>query len=109
MDSQFKGKMNEFTRKESYKFGDLTKEIVRRVLSGEYTLDDLFLLLKALALVEASISPVGKFLLFTVFDPAICTGDVATMLCLCCSTRYGIKLEFHFHLITLNFQLQNVC
>ncbi|KAL7534303.1 hypothetical protein ACHAXR_005778 [Thalassiosira sp. AJA248-18] len=62
VDTKIKGEVNKFTDKESYKFGDLTKEIVRRVASGEYTLDDLFMLLKALAIFEASISPVAGFL-----------------------------------------------
>jgi hypothetical protein len=51
--------VNKFTNKERYEFGDLTREIVRRVSTGEYTLDDLFLLLKALAVFEASISPLA--------------------------------------------------
>lgn len=49
------------TGNQSYQFGDLTKEIVRRVASGKYTLDDLFMLFKALALVGASLSPVGEY------------------------------------------------
>eukprot|EP00970_Alexandrium_tamarense_P015126 scaffold4733_cov170-Alexandrium_tamarense.AAC.40 len=59
VDTQIKGEVNKFTKKESYQFGDMSREIVRRVASGQYTLDDLFLLLKALAIFEASISPVG--------------------------------------------------
>lgn len=59
VDSQIKKQVNKFTNKERYEFGDLTREIVRRVSTGEYTLDDLFLLLKALAVFEASISPVA--------------------------------------------------
>mmetsp|Transcript_6472 Transcript_6472/g.11483 ORF Transcript_6472/g.11483 Transcript_6472/m.11483 type:complete len:367 (+) Transcript_6472:128-1228(+) len=62
VDTKIKGKVNEFTSKESYQFGDLTKEIFRRIASGQYTLDDLFMLLKALAIFEASISPVAGFL-----------------------------------------------
>ncbi len=60
VDAQIKNEVNKYTNKDNYKFGDLTKEIARRVVTGEYTLDDLFLLLKALALFEASISPVGE-------------------------------------------------
>lgn len=56
--------MNKITDKDSYQFGDLTKEIVRRVASGQYTMDDLFMLLKALALFGASMSPVGEFQIF---------------------------------------------
>jgi hypothetical protein len=62
VDSQIKRQVNKFTKQDRYKFGDLTREILRRVASGEYTLDDLFLLLKALAVFEASISPVAGFL-----------------------------------------------
>mmetsp|Transcript_33692 Transcript_33692/g.70834 ORF Transcript_33692/g.70834 Transcript_33692/m.70834 type:complete len:389 (-) Transcript_33692:48-1214(-) len=62
VDTKIKGEVNKFTDKDAYKFGDLTKEIVRRVATGEYTLDDLFMLLKALAIFEASISPVAGFL-----------------------------------------------
>ena len=50
------------TGSDEYNFGDLTKEIVRRVASGSYTLDDLFMLLKAMSLVGASLSPVAGFL-----------------------------------------------
>ena len=60
-DSKIKDEVNKVTGNESYQFGDLTKEIVRRVASGKYTLDDLFMLFKALALVGASLSPVGEY------------------------------------------------
>jgi len=62
VDTKVKGEVNKFTDKDAYKFGDLTKEIARRVASGDYTLDDLFMLLKALAMFGASISPVAGFL-----------------------------------------------
>jgi len=62
VDTKIKGEVNKYTDKESYKFGDLTKEILRRVASGEYTMDDLFMLLKALAIFEASISPAAGLL-----------------------------------------------
>ena len=62
VDTKIKGEVNKFTNNDSYKFGDLSKEIVRKVFSGEYTLDDLFILLKAMALCGASLSPVGEFL-----------------------------------------------
>lgn len=63
VDSKIKGEVNKFTNSTSYEFGDLTKEIVRRVATGKYTLDDLFMLLKALAMVGASLSPVGKYVM----------------------------------------------
>ena len=62
VDSKIKGEVNKFTGKESYRVGDLSKEMIRRVASGDFTLDDLFMLLKALAIFEASISPVAGFL-----------------------------------------------
>ena len=51
--------MKSFTNKDSYQFGDMTKEILRRMATGQYTLDDLFMLLKAVAIFQASISPIG--------------------------------------------------
>jgi len=62
VDQQIKGKVNQFTGKDAYKVGDISKELVRRVASGDFTLDDLFMLLKALAIFEASISSVSGFL-----------------------------------------------
>ena len=62
VDSQVKRQVNKFTKNERYRFGDLTRELLKRVSEGEYTLDDLFMLLKALAVFEASISPVAGFL-----------------------------------------------
>ncbi len=61
VDAKIKGEVNKFTSKENYQFGDMTKEILRRVATGQYTLDDLFMLLKALAIFQASISPIGQF------------------------------------------------
>ncbi len=52
--------MNKFTSKDEYRFGDLTGEILKRVASGQYTMDDLFMLLKAMAMIGASLSPVGE-------------------------------------------------
>jgi hypothetical protein len=52
--------VNKFTSKDDYQIGDLTKEILKRVASGQYTMDDLFMLLKAMAMIGASLSPVGK-------------------------------------------------
>ncbi len=53
--------VSKFTSKDNYQFGDLTKEILKRMASGQYTMDDIFILLKALAMLGASISPVGKY------------------------------------------------
>jgi hypothetical protein len=60
VDSKIKVEVNKFTSQDNYQFGDLTKEIMNRVTSGKYTMDDLFMLLKALAMIGASLSPVGK-------------------------------------------------
>ncbi|KAL9182437.1 hypothetical protein ACHAXT_013089 [Thalassiosira profunda] len=62
VDSKIKTEVNKYTDKDTYQFGDLTKEIMRRIATGQYTLDDLFMLLKALAIFEASISPVAGFM-----------------------------------------------
>lgn len=61
VDTKIKVELNKFTNKDSYHFGDMTKEILRRLATGQYTLDDLFMLLKAVAIFQASISPIGKF------------------------------------------------
>ena len=60
VDGKIKAGVNKFTSKDDYQFGDLTKEILKRVASGQYTMDDLFMLLKAMAMIGASLSPVGK-------------------------------------------------
>ena len=62
VDSKIKGGVNKFTNNDNYEFGDITKEIMKRAASGKYTMDDLFMLLKAMALVGASLSPVAGFL-----------------------------------------------
>ena len=67
VDAKIKGEVNKFTSKENYQFGDMTKEILRRVATGQYTLDDLFMLLKALAIFQASISPIGQFELWYMY------------------------------------------
>jgi hypothetical protein len=67
VDTKIKGEVNKFTSKENYQFGDMTKEILRRVATGQYTLDDLFMLLKALAIFQASISPIGQFELWCMY------------------------------------------
>jgi hypothetical protein len=62
IDSQIKGEVNKFTGKDANKVGDISKEMIRRVASGDFTLDDLFMLLKALVIFEASISQFAGFL-----------------------------------------------
>ena len=62
VDTQIKGEVNKFTGKDAYKVGDISKEMIRKVASGDFTLDDLFMLIKALVIFEASISSVAGFL-----------------------------------------------
>ena len=62
VDKQIKGEVNKFTGKDAYKVGDLSKELVRRVASGDFTLDDLWMILKGLTIFGASISSVSGFL-----------------------------------------------
>jgi hypothetical protein len=81
VDSQVKKEVNKFTKQQRYQFGDLTREVVRRVATGEYTLDDLFMLLKALAIFEASISPVGTCRV----KIALLGNNISIYICLQCS------------------------
>jgi len=62
VDARAKDKINEVTAKETYVFGDLTRELGRRVASRKYTLDDLVVLLKALVSFRVGLSPVAAFL-----------------------------------------------
>ena len=51
-------------RKESstYQFGDITKEIIRRIQSKDYTMEDLIILMKALVSLGIGLSPISSFL-----------------------------------------------
>ncbi|KAL3807972.1 hypothetical protein ACHAXA_010774 [Cyclostephanos tholiformis] len=62
VDGKIRVEVSKFTNKDNYQFGDLTKEILKRMASGQYAMDDIFILLKALAMLGASISPVAGFL-----------------------------------------------
>lgn len=57
VDTSVKERVNDFTEKEFYQFGDLTKEILKRVVAGKYDANDLFILLKGLAVTGAKLSP----------------------------------------------------
>jgi hypothetical protein len=54
-----------FTGKSEYEFGDVTKELVRRTLTAEYSLQDMLLLLRVLLAVGASCTPLAKVLPLT--------------------------------------------
>jgi hypothetical protein len=62
LDSQAKQKTGEFTNKEEYKFGDISREMVRRIVAGEYTQDDLLLLLKIILTVGMQFEPIASIL-----------------------------------------------
>ena len=62
LDSQAKQKAGEFTNKEEYKFGDISREIVRRIVAGEYTQEDLLLLLKIILTVGIQFQPIARIL-----------------------------------------------
>lgn len=46
----------------NYQFGDISREIVRRVTTGEYSLDDVFLALKVVLAAGASLTPIANVL-----------------------------------------------
>ena len=52
----------QFTKKDDYKFGDLSKEILRRLQSGQYNSDDVWLFLKIVAMIGINLQPVVPFL-----------------------------------------------
>ena len=57
VDSRIKKHVNAYTKQDEYKFGDITKEFGRRIRSGEYTLDDLLVMLKILTSVGIGLAP----------------------------------------------------
>lgn len=63
LDSEAKSKVQEFTNKDGdYEFGDISKEIIRRVKSGEYTVDDILFLCKILVSLGMEFKPVASVL-----------------------------------------------
>jgi len=63
VDAQAKEKVNQFTNKDGeYQFGDISKEIIRRVRSGDFTLDDIVILCKVLISFGVGLQPVASFL-----------------------------------------------
>jgi hypothetical protein len=61
-DSRVKAKVTNYTGKDDYVVGDVSKEIIRRVSSGEYNVEDVVLLSKALISFGVGLSPVARFL-----------------------------------------------
>jgi hypothetical protein len=61
-DAIAKEKVANFTGKKDYQIGDMSKEIVRRVRSGEYELSDVFLALRVLLATGASLTPITSVL-----------------------------------------------
>mmetsp|Transcript_7658 Transcript_7658/g.10914 ORF Transcript_7658/g.10914 Transcript_7658/m.10914 type:complete len:490 (+) Transcript_7658:27-1496(+) len=55
-----------FTGKNKYQPGDITKELLRRIVSAEYDMNDIALFLKIMVAVGASIGPLAKVLPVTV-------------------------------------------
>jgi len=51
-----------FTNKPTYKVGDLSREVLRRLRSGEYTTQDVMLVLKIVALVGVNFQPIAAVL-----------------------------------------------
>ena len=60
-----------FTGKGEYKFGDVTKEVIRRIASGDYNMGDITVLLKLLLTVGVSIGPLAKALPIAVLLDAL--------------------------------------
>ena len=60
-----------FTGKQQYKFGDVTKEIIDRITSSEISVQDVILLLKILLALGATIGPIAELLPFTLLIEAL--------------------------------------
>lgn len=61
-DEQIKASVNQYTKKEEYQFGDITAEILRRVQTGEYELNDVVLALRVLVSAGISLTPIAGLL-----------------------------------------------
>jgi hypothetical protein len=64
MDQQAKSKVKEFTKNPNgeYRFGDISKEILRRIQKGEYTMDDVVLFLKIVIAIGIEFQPIARIL-----------------------------------------------
>eukprot|EP00980_Cylindrotheca_fusiformis_P021332 scaffold8212_cov93-Cylindrotheca_fusiformis.AAC.12 len=69
--SKAKSLIQNFTGKDDYQFGDVTRELLRRIASQEVSMSDTILLLKILLAVGASFAPLAKALPFTVLLEAL--------------------------------------
>jgi hypothetical protein len=61
-DSVSREKVSNFTSKSGYEAGDISKEVLRRARSGEYSVEDMFLALRILLSAGASFTPLIGFL-----------------------------------------------
>ena len=62
LDKKAKDQVSKFTKKENYQFGDMSKEVIRRLREGDYTREDLWLFLKIVAMVGINLQPVTNVL-----------------------------------------------
>ena len=69
--SKAKSLVLEFTKKETYDFGDITNELIRRIAQKEISIQDTILVIKLLVALGASIGPLAKVLPLTVLMEAL--------------------------------------
>lgn len=62
LDQAVKAKVCLFTGKGSYQVGDISREVIRRFLEGEYTMEDIWLFLKIVAIIGLNIKPIAAML-----------------------------------------------
>lgn len=64
LDEKSKEKVGAFTnnKSEDYQFGDISKEVMRRISAGEYTREDLILLIKIIAVIGINFQPMARLL-----------------------------------------------
>ena len=62
VDVKAKEKVNEYTEKEQYEFGDITKTILKKFMSGEYTLNDLMTFVKIVSAIGLNFQPMAPFI-----------------------------------------------
>jgi hypothetical protein len=66
LDQQGRGKVSQwlegFTNNPDYKFGDLSREVLRRLQTGQYSSEDVWLFLKIVAVVGFNLQPVASIL-----------------------------------------------
>jgi len=62
IDVKAKEQVNEYTEKEQYEFGDITKTILKKFMSGEYTLNDLMTFVKIVSAIGLNFQPMAPFI-----------------------------------------------